>query len=161
MKRVFVFCVFAFGLLLNSCDSGQDPSANQVVPDKVLAASGREEEEMFFATGEVVIFFQPSRDKISDWKGDKDSLVKALGDYTNASTSAQKALAGMGISSYNTDKSDVKVNISEQKFYVVNAAASKDGFGFIMTKLGEQPKVSLGAFTSEQVIEQAKAFYKK
>jgi hypothetical protein len=161
MKKVILIGIVSLSILFNSCNNTDTPNPAPVSTDKALSPSGVEDERMFIATGEVVIFFQPSRDRMSSWKGNQDSLQKSLQDFTNAFSTAQKTLAEMGISSYTTDKADVKVNISEQKFFVVNAAASQDGFGFIMTKLGEQPKVSLGAFTSEQVLEQAKAFYKK
>lgn len=161
MKNFLKYGVVVLTLLFASCNNAETPNSPTAVPDKVLVPSGTQDENMFKATGEVVIFFQPSREKIMAWEGDKGALQTSMQAYTAAVESAQKSLTEMGISSYTTDKSDVKINISEQKFFVVNAGASKDGFGFIMTKLGNDPKVSLGAFTPEQVVEQAKAFYKK
>jgi len=161
MRKGLLLMLISFSILLGSCGDANKKDDQAVISDKVLAPSGIDDEMMFKATGEVVVFFQPSRERITSWEGDKDELVKSLQSFTTAVTAAQKTLTEKGISSYITDKSDVKINISEQKFFVVNAGASKDGFGFIMTKMGNEPKVSLGTFTPEQVIEQSKAFYNK
>lgn len=161
MRKLFFYSMFCLSLCFCSCNNEDSANTAQAPTDRALAPSGVVDENMFKATGEVVIFFQPSRERITTWEGDKDALVKSMETFAAAVSAAQKTLTEMGISSYITDKSDVKVNISEQKFFVVNAGASKDGFGFIMTKLGNEPKVSLGAFTPEQVAEQSKAFYNK
>ncbi len=161
MRKGLLFLFISFSILLGSCGDANKKDDQVAIPDKVLAPSGIDDEKMFKATGEVVIFFQPSRERITSWEGDKDALVKSIEAFSASVVSAQKSLTELGISSYVTDKTDVKINISEQKFFVVNAGASKDGFGFIMTKMGNEPKVSLGSFTPEQVFEQSKAFYNK
>jgi outer membrane murein-binding lipoprotein Lpp len=161
MRKLLFFIAVSASILFTGCADTANSNDVTVVPDRVLTSSGVEDEKIFKATGEVVVFFQPSREKITSWEGDKDALVKSIEAFSTTVASAQKSLSEMGISSYVTDKSDIKINISEQKFFVVNAGASKDGFGFIMTKMGNEPKVSLGAFTPEQVVEQSKAFYNK
>jgi hypothetical protein len=158
MKKI-LYVVIAIALF--SCGE-QKQESTPAKPEVALPASGVGDNNVFKATGEVVVIFEPSQDRANKFKAARNQeVLKHTTPFLENAQDYIKKLEAMGIKAYTSQEDDIKINVSENQFYVVYAAGVSEGYGIALAKLNAQPKLIKGIPTWEELEKEVKAYYGK
>jgi hypothetical protein len=165
MKNKFrnFILVSSFALLLGACaDAPKSEMEANAKPEVALPQSGKADNNVFYATGEVVVFFEPSleRAKQLEEEGGREFEMQKRA-FQKANAEYMEKLEAMGIVAYKSREKNIKINVSETQFYVVQTSGVKEGYGVAMAKLNAQPKILKGIPTWEELEKEVKAYYGK
>lgn len=140
----------------------QQSDASQPKQEAALAAEGVADNNVFYAKGEVIVFFEPTLEEAKSFeeKGGEE-FKKNMKAFQTANAEYIDRLAKMGINAYTSREKNIKINVSESQFYVVHAGGVQEGYGVAMAKLNETPKVIHGIPSWEELEKEVKAYYKK
>lgn len=154
MPMIFAAC--------NNTESGKSEIESNAKQEVALPQSGKADNNVFYATGEVVVFFEPSLERAKEMEtegGSEVALQRKAFQKANAEYIDQ--IEAMGIKAYKSREKNIKINVSESQYYVVNTAGVKVGYGVAMAKLNDKPKVIQGIPSWEELEKEIKAYYKK
>jgi hypothetical protein len=158
MNKVLYFVVAMFIVSCNN-KANQDNSA-QPKPEVALSPSGVGDNNVFKATGEVVVIFEPNPARVEKLESRKDSSYLLSKRRFNAEKEfLKKKIMSMGRQAYFSQEDDIKINVSEKQFYVVYAAGIEQGYGVAMAKLNAEPKLIIGIPTMEELEKEMNAYY--
>jgi hypothetical protein len=158
----FLFVIGFIALL--SCNNEQAPSrpAEPTKPDTVLPNGGVGDNNVFRATGEVVVIFEPSPTRASELAEKGDAVfLNNKSIFEKRKTEYLERLKEMGRPAFVSQEDDIKLSVSEKQVYVVNAAGMNEGYGIAMTKFGVAPLVIKGLPSIEDLQKAVEDFYKK
>ena len=157
--------LFVIGFVtLFSCNNEQSSSrpAEPIKPDVVLPNGGVGDNNVFRATGEVVVIFEPSPTRAAELTEKGEAVfLKNKSIFEKSKTEYLERLKQLGRPAFVSQEDDIKLSVSEKQFYVVNAAGISEGYGIAMTKFGAAPLVIKGLPSLADLDKAVQDFYKK
>jgi hypothetical protein len=159
MKK-FLYVVSIFVLI--SCSNNEANQKEQVAPEIALPSSGAGDNNVFKATGEVVVIFEPSPARAAEFKkSSTPEFLKYQKEFSQTSLEFIKRLEAMGIKAYTSQEDFIKIMITDKQSYVVHTPGYDKGYGVALAKLNVQPKVINGLPSWEELEKEVKAYYGK
>jgi hypothetical protein len=158
MNKVLYFFV---AMIIVSCtnNQNQDNTSNEK-PEVALAPSGVGDNNVFEATGEVVVIFEPNPARVEKLEVQKDSSYMLSKRRFNAEKEfLRKKIMSMGRQAYFSQEDDIKINVSEKQYYVVYAAGVSGGYGIALAKLNAEPRIIIGIPTMEELEKEMNVYY--
>lgn len=159
MKSTFLLALILF---LAACSNSSSKPADEAKPEVALPASGEGDNNVFKATGEVIVIFEPSPTRASQLQEEgNEEVTKNKSSFEQTSQEYIKRLEAMGIRAYTSQEDFIKISITEKQSYVVHAPGYDKGYGIALARLNTQPKVINGIPTWEELEKEVKAYYGK
>lgn len=164
--KILFYAIAFFGILsTTSCGEGNVESRKGENPkqDVALPASAeKDNDNVLRTTGEVIVFFEPSLERAKELSelGGKDYFENMKGFQAANSTYIER-LQKMGYTVYTSRETNIKLTVSESQVNVINTLGVSEGYGVVMGKLGESPKVIRGIPGWEELEKEVKAYYNK
>lgn len=148
ISRIAWFALFS--IIVTSCGNSnnnnnsqpeqQTPQAKQ---EAALPAGSSVSDGVFRGTGEIVVFFEPSNERMRDLRKDKD-FMNNYGRFADFRTAAMAFAQKSGRTASMSNQDDVKITVTDSEKYVIYAPGIPEGFGVILAKKGAEPKILRG-----------------
>lgn len=145
---------------LMACGGNTEQNQTTNSAETVLTPSKTVNQDYMIATGENVIFFVPSADRIEAVKESNPNIDSELVEFKKVAEEAKEELQDRGISFFDSEEASFKLMITEKQFFIINAAGVKKGYGVAMSKLNKQPQVIQGMVSIDELMQKVDEFYK-
>jgi hypothetical protein len=155
MKRVFLAAMAA---ALMSC-GGNNTEQNQEPAETALPPSKSINQDVMVATGENVVFFMPSEERLEELKKSNPNIEADLESFKMFMKASQSFLKAKNINFFESMENSIKLKVSESQFYLINAEGVKEGYGVSLAKLNAKPLTLQGIKDEKLFEEEARKYY--